>query len=60
MRVGFNRGMEEREADATSRKESVEARLEQAQEADDETRLRTLEDLYGELEKGLEDSASEA
>lgn len=50
--------MEEREADANGRKESVEARLEQAQEADDETRLRTLEDLYGELEKGLEDSTS--
>jgi hypothetical protein len=50
--------MNEREPAATSRTESVDARLEQAQESGDETRLQTLEDLYGELEKGLEDSTS--
>lgn len=55
--VGFNRDMEERELGG-DRIESLEARLVQAQDSDDETRLQALEDLYAELEKGLEDPTS--
>lgn len=52
--------MEERKPEVTGQRDGVEGRLEQAQESDDETRLQTLEELYDELEKGLEDSPPEA
>lgn len=57
-KVGFNRDMDDREAQARGGMDDVESRLERVQGSDDEARLQALEDLYDELEKGLEDSTS--